>query len=247
MPTIANLVPKPEDLLDLAIPEVAAILLHHINSSGLGQYPLRPVNRYNFFLPPQSPSLGYPEKFRERIDERLMTAWVWLEAQALLIPAPGNSQPMWFIVSERGRDMATREDLQAYVRAAMFPKDLIHPSISTSVYALFLRGRYETAIFEAFREVEIGVRRSGAYSEDDVGVSLMRRAFSLEGGPLTDKARVKAEQQGMSDLFADAMAFLKNPTSHRVGTFDKPEEAIALVLFASYLLHLLDSLNRQRR
>jgi uncharacterized protein (TIGR02391 family) len=92
----------------------------------------------------------------------------------------------------------------------------------------------------------VAVRLAGGYSDDELGATLMRKAFNLKDGPLTDLARVKGEQQGMTDLFAGAMGFLKNPTSHRVGTFDKPEEAIALVLFASYLLHTVDSIKRRR-
>jgi uncharacterized protein (TIGR02391 family) len=244
VPTISELVPKAEDLFDLEIPEVATILLLHLNSSGLGQHWNSPVSRVNFFARLWSPALVYPESFKERIEEKLLTAWVWLEAQALLIPAPGNHQPMWFIVSERGRKIATREEFKTYLRASMFPRDLLHPSISTSVYALFLRGLYETVIFEAFRQVEVEVRRAGGYSDEDFGAPLMRKAFHPKNGALTDPARVSGEQQGMSDLFAGAMGFLKNPTSHRVGTFDKPEEAIALVLFASYLLHTVDSIKR---
>jgi uncharacterized protein (TIGR02391 family) len=244
VPKISELVPKAEDLLGLEIPEVATILLLHLNSNGIGQRWNSPVNRYNFLLPPHSPALDYPEIFKERIEELLLTAWVWLESQVLLIPAPGNHDPMWFIVSQRGRKVATQEDFKTYLHATKFPRELLHASISTSVYALFLRGRYETVIFEAFRQVEVAVRQAGGYSDDDFGAQLMRKAFHPKDGALTDPARAAGEQQGMSDLFAGAMGFLKNPTSHRVGTFDKPEEAIALVLFASYLLHTVDSIRR---
>lgn len=65
------------------------------------------------------------------------------------------------------------------------------------------RARWTDITSFCLPEVEIEVRRSGGYrsggySEDDVSVSPMRRAFNPEGGPLADNTRVNAEQQGMS-------------------------------------------------
>ena len=134
VPTISELVPKAEDLFDLEIPEVATILLLHLNSNGLGQHWNSPVSRINFFARLWSPPLVYPESFKESIEEKLLTAWVWLEGQALLIPAPGNHQPMWFIVSERGRKIATEKSLRLTFAQACFQGTFcIHQSAHRSM------------------------------------------------------------------------------------------------------------------
>jgi len=42
----------------------------------------------------------------------------------------------------------------------------------------FLRGDYDVAIFQAFKEVEVAVRTRGGFSATDIGTDLMRRAFA---------------------------------------------------------------------
>src|ERR1700728_4711572 len=105
------------------------------------------------------------------------------------------------LVTRRGKALANRQGLEAYRHASMFPKSVVHPVIVQKVYPAFLRGEYDTAIFQSFREIEVAVREAGGYSQSDVGVPLMRAAFGVPQGPLTDKAAVPAEQQAMSDLF----------------------------------------------
>ena len=67
----------------------------------------------------------------------------------------------------------------------------------------------------------------------------MRKAFDINGGPLLDATVVQSEQQATSDVFAGAMGLFKNPTSHRMYTFDSVEQAVSIVLFANYLINLV--------
>ncbi|HWO39120.1 MAG TPA: TIGR02391 family protein, partial [Candidatus Acidoferrum sp.] len=121
-----------------------------------------------------------------------------------------------------------------------FPRKALHPAIASSTFALFIRGHYDTVVFEAFRAVEVAVRQATGLPQDLVGSNLMRRAFDVSNGPLTDPSLVQSEKQAMSDLFAGAMGMFKNPTSHRVAAISKPEDAVDLVMFANYLLRLVD-------
>lgn len=112
--------------------------------------------------------------------------------------------------------------------------DLVH------VRSQFLLGQYELAAFAAMKTVEVRVREAGGFENADIGVPMMRRAFNADNGPLTDQDAEGGERQGMSDLFAGAFAVFKNPTSHRVVTFDDPAEAADVVSLASLLLRILD-------
>ena len=126
----------------------------------------------------------------------------------------------------------------------LLPKGLLHPMLEQKVLKLFLQGDYDTAVFQAFKQVEIAVRKAGNYDEKDHGTNLMRKAFHVKEGNLTDLNKQTAERQAQSDLFAGAIGYLRNPVSHRNIDFTKEEAAKAIIL-ASYLLQIVDSCNHQ--
>ncbi len=240
MPAIHELIPDAEELLALEPEEIAPVLLQAISSSGDAMSPSRAIKRGNFFLPASSPVNGYPPQYRNRIYEALAAAWVWLQREGMLLPVPGQQDPDWVFVSQRGRAVTSKENFAAYRSSQLLPHKVLHPVIASSTFALFMRGHYDTVVFEAFRAVEVAVRNATGLPQTLVGTDLMRKAFSVQTGPLTDASLVASEQQAMSDLFAGAMGLFKNPTSHRLAAIDKPQDAVDLVMFANYLLRLVD-------
>jgi uncharacterized protein (TIGR02391 family) len=121
----------------------------------------------------------------------------------------------------------------------------LDPVLAQKVTPSFIRGEYDTAIFQAYREVEIRVRKGCADSgqpiaDDIVGIRLMYKAFDTEHGPLTNKEVITAERDAMRNLFAGAIGLLKNPTSHRYVKLTELE-ASELIHFANYLLRIVDS------
>ena len=106
------------------------------------------------------------------------------------------------------------------------------------MWAPFLRGDYEMAVFQAFKEVEVEVRKAAKCADADIGVALMRKAFQ-KGGPLADPTALEAEQQALAHLFAGAIGSYKNPHSHRSVTIESTEAAEMIVL-ASHLLGIMD-------
>ncbi len=231
------MVPNAEHLLALEPEELAGVLLEHLNS--LDEHSQQQLCRKNFFLKGLSPADAYPEQYRDRINRALTEAWFWLEREVLIAPRPDHDAE-WVFITRRGKALARRQQFDSYRNAALLPKNLLHPLIVQKVYPAFLRGEYDTAIFQAFREVEVAVRQAGGYSAGDVGTPLMRAAFNVPHGPLTDKNVIAAEQQAMSDLFAGGIGLFKNPTSHRSQTGIGPAEAVEIIMLASLLLRLVD-------
>jgi uncharacterized protein (TIGR02391 family) len=127
-----------------------------------------------------------------------------------------------------------------HIENQLLPQKLLHPVIAQKVWSLFLRGEYDTAVFQAFKEVEIAVREAGGYKPENLGVDLMRKAFNWENGPLTDSEIPKAEREAIASLFAGAIGLYKNPNSHRRVEI-KSLEAVEMIMIASHLLNIVDT------
>ena len=114
-------------------------------------------------------------------------------------------------------------------------------TIRDKVWQQFEHGRFDTAVFEAMKAVEVAVRDAAGLSAADIGTNLMRKAFAIENGPLTDKSAEQGERQARSDLFAGAIGSYKNPHSHRNVSLDDPDEAAEIIMLANHLLRIVEA------
>jgi uncharacterized protein (TIGR02391 family) len=235
-----SIISDPDVLLSLEIEELAGVLLMHLNSRD----DRSELHHYNFF----NDLRNYPayDKQVTKVSRALMEAWDWLSNEGFLAKRGDDSSRAGTFVTRRGERLKSRDDFAAYRKANLLPKGQLHPLIATRVYPAFLRGEYDTAIFQAFREIEVAARAAGNFQADDHGVDLMRAAFrvpknSASAGPLTDVSLPIGEQEAMGHLFAGAFGVYRNSTGHRhVPT--EPEEAAEVIVFASHLLRIIDRL-----
>lgn len=223
-----------EALFSLEPEELAGVLLDVLNS-------LNPddnrMTQQNFIGASYLPNYSLDD--RQRIQKAVTEAWVWLEREGLLAPEPGSRSRVY--ITKRGKRLESAIDLETYRKADLLPKRLLHPVIAQKVRSAFLRGDYDTAIFQAFKDVEVAVRSAGNYTDTDIGTSLMRKAFNASDGPLRDSSSPEAEREAIAHLFAGAMGLYKNPQSHRYVQITDPEEAVEIILMASHLMRLVDS------
>ena len=240
MPPISQLIPDPNDLVAMEPEELAPLVLRdvltHMRSDNGNA---RHIKRGNYFTQESTPANGYPDQQRQRVNEALMAAWMWLEREGFFLPAPHAQDRDWVIVSERGKAMLNSEQSETYKYLRLLPRESLHPAISVSTFALFARGHYDTVVFEAFRAVEVAVREAGGLPQDMVGVQLIEKPLSRNLA-LHALEQVKGEQEALCHFFAGAMGLFKNPTSHRANTVTTPEAAASLVMLADYLLKMVD-------
>jgi len=93
----------------------------------------------------------------------------------------------------------------------MFP-DGLDPIIMSSVKPMFVRGEYDTAVFRAFKEVEVGIRNKDPSLAGESGVDLMNRAFGPTG-PLMKGAADKKDRAATRDFVRRSILDLPEPVS----------------------------------
>lgn len=226
-----------KELLRLEPEELAGVLIEIIpDISQNDMFGLQQITAQVF----ERPGASWDNSQRRPVELAIAEAIAWLKSQGLVIADPGQNGGYWHVLTRRGKTIKSRADLEAYRKGGILPVGLLQPRLADKVHPLFVRGDHDTAVFQAFKEVEVAVRRACGYGDDMLGRSLMQKAFAVNDGPLSNPELVAAEREAEFFLFSGAIGHAKNPTSHRDVSLSR-EEAARLIVFASHLLSIVEA------
>jgi uncharacterized protein (TIGR02391 family) len=183
----------------------------------------------------------YSGTHTDEVSMAVREAWAWLEGAALLIPSIRFVGQHDMRALSRAALRLVKSPAARAIQARSLVKEHLHPAIREDAWALFHRGKFDTAVFEAMKAVEVAVREAAGMSDKDLGVPLMRKAFDKNIGPLTDMEMDEGEREARAHLFAGAIGSYKNPHSHRNVSLDDADEAAEIILIASHLLRIVDA------
>lgn len=183
----------------------------------------------------------YANEYTNKICELLSQAWVWLVVQGFLTPSIDDNNDEWVMITQRGQQVNSKDEFKQYSYIKLLPKELLDTKLTEKVWPIFIRGDFDTAVFAAFKEVEVRIRKVTKLDSAVYGLDLIKEAFNSEKGILTDyKNPNKSEKEADYFLFMGAIGAFKNPSSHRDINFEDPKIAISLILFANTLLQIVD-------
>jgi uncharacterized protein (TIGR02391 family) len=221
------------EVLDLSVDDLALEILRHLAENPASASRTYVTSIYTW----QPIQLGLPW---DQVSPHVVEAWNLLLWLGLLSPVePDENGIGMTTITDRGREVLASDSNLKRVRAEVRLEMGLHPLLD-DVRTRFFRKDYEGAVLFAMRQIEIEVRRRTGLSAADIGVDLMRKAFNPQTGALRDPRLLAAENEATSHLFAGAIGFFKNPSSHREVNLDDPTVVAEILLFTDLLLRMLD-------
>ena len=116
----------------------------------------------------------------------------------------------------------------------------LHPDIKSKSWDLYLAEKYDDAILNATKALEVAIRTKAKLPQSCVGIDVINTAFSLKK-PLLLYSKVDAEQEGMMSLLRGIIQVFKNPQSHRFVGVQSKSECLGVLLMCSNLLYVVDT------
>lgn len=231
---LKELLPTPESVLEAPLVDLAGCLLEQLRVQLVQRQDTTCCRNLIMGI---GREYGDHGAAHEGVAQACAEAWDWLYINGF-IGQHADRDAGWFTLTRNGREAAKPGAFAQWVADQELPESMLQADLKGNALPLYRQGRFDTAVFEAFKTLEVAIRDAAGFGHDLVGVPLVSRAFSVEDGPLTDTATEKGERVALLNLMAGAIGSYKNPHSHRRVEITAAE-AREMLLLASHLLRIV--------
>ena len=153
-------IPTAEILLSLEPEELGGILLPIFQTRSGGT---RSLNWWNYIREFHQSQEVYPRQYIEPVSRAIMEAIGWMISSGLLAHDPEDSNGHNLFVTRRGMEVNTADHFHDFLQASLLNPKPLHTIVAQKAWPTFIRGKFDTAVFEAFKEVEVAVRTACKY------------------------------------------------------------------------------------
>lgn len=240
---ILQIVPTPEQILELTSEELSRALLEDMQAreqDPTGGMAMRNSLGAALVTPVSFNSIRQnPRELQTQLDKAGRDAYALLEQCGLIEADEGiNGMNGYVLLTPKGRVTTELVDFERVRVRGLLRKEMLH-QLRGKVYSDFASDELDSAVLEAFKTIEIEVRKAAGLSEKEHGKTLMCKAFALRG-KLSVLGDTKADCEALAGLFLGALNRFRNPGAHTKRTFADVLEAMEELMFASRLLRLVD-------
>lgn len=237
MTPLRSLVPEARSVVEMYPADLAGYVLEVLMSANQMERGI--WNRRNFCMQIIGEYDEAGQQSNMPVGVACSSAWAWLEANGFICRHPEQDNE-WFMATPRGESLRSHQELRNYMTSEQLPEAFLNDELLANVRPLFFQSRFETAVFEAFKTLEVAIRTTAGLGHDLIGVQPASRAFNPDDGQLTDMKAEKGERVALMNLMTGALGSYKNPASHRHVEISA-EEARDMIILASHLLKIVNS------
>jgi hypothetical protein len=141
--------------------------------------------------------------------------------------------------TKKGFQFSETEFKKVVEKWTIMPSAYIHPNVMDKSFELLSIRQFDSAILQAFKCIEIAIREKGRFSDEDYGISLIRKAFNPQTGLLTDYSVPVAEREALAHFISGAYDLYKNPSSHKDVKMDF-YDAFERIVVASKIMKIVE-------
>jgi uncharacterized protein (TIGR02391 family) len=185
---------------------------------------------------------AYNAQARSDLERVIARAWKALENAGFIEePDSYNGKNGFRVPSAEGRQAYKATDYIGVRMRTKFTREMFHPSLPDAAWNAFSVGDYDTAVFEAFKSLEVAVRIKGGFASTDFGAALMKKAFDPDSGPLRDQAATRSRRVARCELFTGSFGEIRNPKGHNDPTITDALLAVEELMTAGMLRRIADN------